>query len=241
MNSKTPLALAAAALVLFATTACNRNQDANGGTNNTPAASTDTAPNDTMPPATTDTPPAAGTGAVASQAEALTLLNAVNEHEIKAAEMAKSKNVTGPVLEYANMMQAEHGKNMSDTNALMQTAGAANATGNAGATAGASATAGADATMAANSARVTEQKAKAEAKRALLQGQNGEAFARAYIDAMVTDHAEALTMLDSMLIPAATDDAAKQHLQMTRGHIQQHLDKAKQIQGKLGGGAAPNA
>lgn len=213
MNTKTPIALAIAAFLLVGLTACNRNDDAAGGTNNTPAP-------DTAADAMTGTEPAGpavvpGTDAAAapSQAEALALVNAVNDHEIKAAEMAKSKNVTGPVLEYANMMQAEHGKNMTDTNALLQTAGGAPA----------------------DSARLNEQKAKSEAKRAQLQGMEGEAFARAYIDAMVTDHAEALTMLDGMLIPAATDEAVRNHLTMTRQHVQQHHDRARAIQTEIGG------
>lgn len=217
MKTKTPLALAIAALLLVGTTACNRNEDAAGGTNNTPA------PDAAAPDAMTDTQPAGpavppGTDAAAapSQAEALALLNAVNDHEVKAAEMAKSKNVTGPVLEYANMVQAEHAKNMTDTNGLLQTAGGA----------------------AADSARLNEQKAKAEARRAQLQGMEGEAFARAYIDAMVTDHAEALTLLDGMLIPAATEEAVKNHLSATRQHVQQHHERAREIQTQLGGAAA---
>ena len=236
MNTKTPLALAVAALLLVGTTACNRNQDAAGGTNNTP---TDTAAVDQAgQPTGPAVPPGTDAAVAPSQAEALTLLNAINDHEIKAAEMAKSKNVTGPVLEYANMMQAEHSKNMSDTNALLQGAGGTNpAATNTGPAAGAAA-ATAPGSMGADSARVNEQRAKAEAKRAQLQGLEGDAFAKAYIDAMVTDHAEALTMLDSMLIPAATDAAVKTHLTTTRQHVQQHHDRAREIQTQLGGGAA---
>lgn len=217
MKTKTPLALAVAALLLVGTTACNRNDDAAGGTNNTP--SPDAAGADAMTdtqPAGPAVPPGTDAAAAPSQAEALALLNAVNDHEVKAAEMAKSKNVTGPVLEYANMMQAEHGKNMTDTNALLQTAGGAPA----------------------DSARLNEQKAKSEAKRAQLQALDGEAFAKGYIDAMVTDHAEALTLLDSMLIPAATDEAVRNHLTTTRQHVQQHHDRAREIQTQLGGASA---
>lgn len=220
MKTKTPLALAIAALMLVGTTACNRNDDAAGGTNNTPSA--DAGATDAMTdtqPAGPAVPPGTDAAAAPTQPEALALLNAVNDHEIKAAEMAKSKNVTGPVLEYANMMQAEHGKNMTETSALLQTAGGAPA----------------------DSARLNEQKAKAEAKRAQLQGLEGEAFAKAYIDAMVTDHAEALTMLDSMLIPAATDEAVKTHLTMTRQHVQQHHDRAREIQTQLGGATTGDA
>lgn len=227
MNTKTPLALAVAALLLVGTTACNRNDDAAGGTNNTPA------PDAGAPNPITDTKPAGpavppGTeGAMPSQTEALALLNAVNDHEVKAAEMAKSKNVTGPVLEYANMMQADHGKNMSDTTALMQTLGGAGA--NAGAAGAQAATAGTD------SARVGEQRAKAEARRAQLQGLQGEAFARGYMEEMVSDHAAALTLIDSMLLPAASDAALKSHLTATRGHVQHHLERAREIQAQLGG------
>lgn len=234
MNTKTPLALALAALVMAGTTACNRNDDANGGTNNTPSA--DTAATDAatgMEPTGPAVPPGTDAATTPSQPEALALLNAVNDHEVKAAEMAKSKNVTGPVLEYANMMQAEHGKNMQETTALMQNAGGANAGAAAGADAGmAAGTAG---SAGADSARVNEQRAKSEAKRAQLQGLQGEAFAKAYIDAMVTDHAEALTLIDSMLIPAASDEAVKAHLTKTREHVQKHHDRAREIQTQLGG------
>ena len=232
MNTQTPIALALAALLLAGTTACNRNNDSDGGTNNTPAAGADAAL--ATEPAGPAVVPGTDAAMAPSQGEALTLLNAVNEHEIKAAEMAKSKNVTGPVLEYANMMQAEHNKNMADTTALLQGAGGTNpAATDTGAAAGAAAGMSAGG-PGVDSARVTEQKAKAEAKRAQLQGLEGEAFARAYIDAMVTDHAEALTLLDSMLIPAATDEAVKAHLTTTREHIQKHHDRAREIQTQLG-------
>lgn len=218
MTMKTPLALAVAALLLVGTTACNRGADAgaNDAANDTAADATMTDPADTnadasMPPADMAAP---------SQAEALALLNAVNDHEVKSAQMAKSKNVTGPVLEYANMMQAEHTANMTQTTALLDTHGG----------------------VPTDSDKLAGQKAKAEAKRAQLDGLQGDAFAKGYIDAMVTDHAEALGMLDSML-PAATDDAVRAHLTTTRQHVQQHHDRAREIQSQLGGaaGASPAA
>lgn len=224
MNTKTPLAIAAAALVLFATTACNRNQDANGGTNNTPAATTDTAANDATnagttangtptAPAPTDTT-AAATAATPSQPEALTLLNLVNDHEVKLAEQAKSKKVTGDVASYADMMKTEHGKNMTATKALLDKNGGAPA----------------------DTATITDMKAKGDAETQQLAALDGDAYARAYMDAMVAGHQDALTKLDSMLIPAATDAAVKQHLQATRDAVQKHLDRAKEIQAKLGAG-----
>lgn len=208
MNTKTPLALAIATLVLLATTACNRNDDADGGTTNTPAATADAGADAT---ATAPTGPDVipGTDSAApTQAEALALINVVNDHEVKAAEMAKSKNVTGPALEYANMMQAEHTANMTKTTELLGTQGGAPA----------------------DTARVTDQRAKGEAKRTQLEGLTGEAFAKAYLDQMVMDHQETLTLLDS-LMPAATDEAVRAHMTATRASVQKHLDHAKHLQG----------
>jgi putative membrane protein len=228
MNTKTPLALAAAALMLVATTACNRNQDANGGTNNTPAATNDTAVNDATKPGTTangtptadapaDTGMPAATAAVPTQPEALALLNLVNDHEIKTAEQAKSKKVTGDVAAYADMMKAEHTKNMAATKALLDKNGGA---------------------PTADTATMSDMKAKGEAEMQQLAALEGDAYAKAYIDAMVNGHQDVLTKLDSMLIPAATDAAVKQHLQTTRDAVQKHLDRAKEIQAKLGSSTA---
>ncbi|MET0656135.1 MAG: DUF4142 domain-containing protein, partial [Pseudoxanthomonas sp.] len=49
---------------------------------------------------------------------ALGLLGAVNEHEIEAAQQAVSKQVSAPVLEYARMMEKEHGDNLAKTKTL---------------------------------------------------------------------------------------------------------------------------
>lgn len=221
MTTRTPLALATAALVMLATTACNRNDDASGGTNNTPAPTSDAATASTAPPAAPAPAdnPATAAPALPSQAEALALLNVINDHEVKAAEQAKSKKVTGDVLAYANMMQTEHGKNMTDTKALLDKNGGAPA----------------------DTAAITEMKSKGEAEMQQLASLDGDAYARAYIDAMVAGHQDALDKLDGMLIPAASDAAVKQHLQTTRDHVQKHLDQAKSIQTKLGGPAAGSA
>jgi putative membrane protein len=226
MNLKTPLALAAAALMLCATTACNRNQDAAGGTNNTPAATTDTANNDATNAGTTAagtptaTPPAdtgtASTAAMPSQTEALAMVSLVDDHEVKLAEQAKSKKVTGDVAAYADMMKMDHSKNMADTKALLDKNGGAPA----------------------DTPAMSDMKAKGEAEAQQLSALDGDAYAKAYIDAMVMGHQDVLTKLDTMLIPAATDAAVKTHLQATRDAVQKHLDKAKEIQGKLGAAKA---
>ena len=152
------------------------------------------------------TMPDAGTGAP-NQAEALALLSAINEHEIAAAEQARSKGVDGEVLAYADLMHSEHSKNLTQTRAL-------------------------DPAAEENSPRVTQQKEKGKAELDALATHEGDAYEKAYIDAMVKGHQEALNMLDTQLIPAAQGDAVRQHLTTTRQHVATHLEKAKALQQK---------
>jgi putative membrane protein len=61
----------------------------------------------------------------------------------------------------------------------------------------------------------------------------GAAFDKAYIDHSVADHQSVLTTLDAALA-AAQDPQLKDMLTKAKPKVQEHLDKAKAIQGKLG-------
>ncbi|MFC5578717.1 DUF4142 domain-containing protein [Lysobacter niabensis] len=176
-----------------------------------------------VPPPVTDvdsgaaTPaPSAGTPATAgpasaaattSQADALALLIAVNEHEIAAADQAQTKQVTGPVLAFAQMMKSDHEKNLADTTRL----------------------GGAESTAPAISAL----RSKGEADLKTLATQSGGAYERAYMDAMVRGHGEALALIDGTLLPAATADNVRKHFTTTRAEVAHHLERAKEIQAGL--------
>ena len=75
------------------------------------------------------------------------------------------------------------------------------------------------------------RKHKGEQELEALGRTEGDAYARAYIDAMVKGHTEALDALDNRIIPAATRPEVKAHLDTTRGHVAQHLERAKALQG----------
>lgn len=60
------------------------------------------------------------------------------------------------------------------------------------------------------------------------------AFDRAYIDAMVKGHGEALYVVDNKLMPVTTNPLIKRELATLRGHIIMHQQKAQAIQAKLG-------
>lgn len=151
--------------------------------------------------------PAPGTPApgAMSQADALAMLIAVNEHEIAAADQALAKNVTGKVRDYAQMMKTDHSKNLADTTGLGGAASTATA--------------------------VSSLRSKGENELRMLGAKNGKDYERAYVEAMVKGHTEVLALIDDTLLPAATDANVRQHLTTTRTAVQRHLDQAKQLQG----------
>ncbi|MDH5835656.1 DUF4142 domain-containing protein [Luteimonas kalidii] len=135
--------------------------------------------------------------------EALGVLNAINEHEIAAGEQALEKGVEGPVADYARMMIEEHTRNREQTSAL-----------------------GADS----GSPQARQQMQKGERQLATLGALDGDAYRQAYVEAMVAGHTEALASLDQRLIPAATSEDARAHLQTTREHVARHLELARELQ-----------
>lgn len=146
----------------------------------------------------------------ATEAEAIAHLMAVNDHEIQTAELAASKGVSAAVADYAAMLKKEHSENQTKAQALPSAPGT-----------------GEDV-----SADLTAQKEKAAAERDALAAKSGDDFEAAYLDAMVTGHAEALTLIDTQLLPAAKTDAVKSHFTTTREHVAMHLEKAKELQAK---------
>jgi putative membrane protein len=223
--------LAAAVILVLGLVACDR-RDVEDDTTVTPAEPTasreagtppagadrdievPTATNAPEPMDTTEMPAGStapgttpGGAATTTQADALAMLMAVNEHEIAAADQALGKNVTGAVRDFAQMMKTDHGKNLADTTKL----------------GGAASTAPAVKTL----------KDKGESDVRMLDGQSGKVYEKAYIDAMVKGHTDALALIDNTLLPAATDINIRQHFTSTRTAVARHLDKAKEIQGTL--------
>jgi len=166
-----------------------------------------TATNAPEPPDAAEMPAGSAASGATTQADALAMLMAVNEHEIAAADQALGKNVTGAVRDFAQMMRTDHSKNLTDTTKL----------------GGAASTA----------PSVKALKDKGDADLRTLDMQSGKAYEKAYIDAMVSGHTDALAMIDNTLLPAATDTNIRQHFTTTRAAVARHLEKAKEIQGTL--------
>lgn len=133
---------------------------------------------------------------------ALGLLSTINQHEIDLAKQAKDKKVTGAVLEYAQMMEREHSQNQEQTLALGSPA---------------------------DTDQTREMKRKGSEEKQRLGALDGKDYAKAYVDAMVKGHTEALSAIDATGIPAASSAGVREHLTRTRGHVATHLEKAKAI------------
>ena len=138
---------------------------------------------------------------------ALGVLNAINEHEIAAGEQALGRSVPEDVAAYARMMVEQHSDNRDKTNQFGPNAG---------------------------DPKATAQRDKGAAELKALAAKSDKEYAKAYVDAMVKGHTEALATLDNNLIPAAESDAVRTHLTTTRGHVADHLERAKALQKSTG-------
>ena len=195
MNKLLPVAIAAA----LSLGACTRHAPDADDTP-APATAAQPAPAPAPAPATTDGMPAAASSH--ADGYALGLLATLDQNEIAAARQAQGKKVGGAVLDFAKMMERDHGMNLDKTRALGPSMG--------------------DPDMDA-------MKAKGERELQALDAESGAAYEKAYITAMVNGHQEALDAIDGKMMPAATRDDVKQHLADTRKAVETHLAKAKEI------------
>ncbi|MDR0182167.1 DUF4142 domain-containing protein [Lysobacter arvi] len=161
------------------------------------------------PNAAPGTPNAPATGAL-TQADAVGLVGAVDKHEIAAAEQAKSKKVTGDVAEYANMLHREHSRNLDAGKKLNPNEG---------------------------NPEVTAMEEKGRSELSMLDQKSGKDYEKAYVDAMVKGHQEALSLIDNRLLPAAQDANVRTFLTNSREHVAMHLERGKTLQQKMGGAA----
>lgn len=208
MKQQSLLVLSVAAVLTLAGCKPNADKDAAAPAEQAPAASTDPAPaggaaTPTTPPVGEASPAPEGAARASSGDDiALGLLGAVDKNEIAAAKQAQEKKVTGAVLEYAKMMEKEHTENLEKTQALGTLA---------------------------ETPDVKQLEDKGEQELSTLGQKSGKDYAAAYIDAMIAGHKEALQLLDTRMMAAASTEPVKKHLTETKAHVEQHLAKAEEI------------
>lgn len=143
-----------------------------------------------------------------ADAEFGSFLVTANTLEIQAAELAQQQATNPQVQEFAQQMITDHRQASDQVNQALQ------ATGTEG--------------MGSAAQSLRED---AEENQRELQGLTGAEFDRRYIEQQIEMHERVLDELDS-----ATSPAAQQLAQSLRPTLQQHLDRARQIQEQLGAG-----
>lgn len=201
------LAVAACAAALAA---CAKKEGATTDTAAAPAMRSDTgmAP---MAPSTAAPAPAAGTVAVTSDAEILAAIGMTNASEIGEGKLAETKATSADVKSFARDMVKDHGSLQSDADKLAKKI---NVTPKAPAAA-------------------DQMKKESAAAMDSLKAAKGATFDQQYIAAQVTDHQKALDNLKSFEGSAQNADL-KNLIQQAIPKVQQHLDRARELQGKMG-------
>jgi putative membrane protein len=154
-----------------------------------------------------DQPPQPGLSA----AQIAGVTNAINNGEIQHGQLAIMRAMNEDVRDFAQRMLDEHTMALQEQTALLARLGVT--------------------PVESDQSRQISQ----EAMRLYndLQGRAGADFDRAYLDAQVTLHMRALTMLDNQLLPAVQNAEFRQQLQDLRSDVSAHLQDASQLRDQI--------
>lgn len=138
---------------------------------------------------------------------ALAQLMAVDDHAAAAAEVARRKIPSQPVADYASVEADEHAANRGRSEEVLRAIGV----------------------LRADTPELTALADARENQREALADLDGDEFTRAFIDATVKDHADALALLDQRLMREAHNDDVTAHLQASRAMLSRHLQAARAL------------
>lgn len=141
----------------------------------------------------------------------LVWLSTIDKNEIAAGKIALKNSSNADVKSYAEEMINDHEKNLKETNTLMKQVGGKHHS---------------DSTI-----KELADKGKKEEK--ALKHLKGKDFDKAYMNAMVNGHTEALDTLGKDLANLESSSKIEAHLKDTEAAVSAHLEKAKLIQSKL--------
>ena len=182
-----------------------------GATNDTTSTASTMSANDTssMQPIQQQPQPAAPQ---LTDAQIAAITDAANKGEIEQAKLALHKAKDPQVKQFAQMMVDQHGAEQKKEQQLASSLNLQPET-----------------TQTSTQLQTDSQNAISS-----LSSQTGADFDKAYIDLQVKEHKEVLDTLDNKLIPNAKNAQLKSTLEAFRPHVQEHLQKAQEIQQKLG-------
>jgi putative membrane protein len=143
--------------------------------------------------------------------EIVHILTTANTGETEAAQIAKSKSKNKKVIEFADMMIADHTKTNDEIKMLNEKLGLEPS----------------------NNAVSITLSAGANSTNSSLKKLKGKKLDQAYADQQVSMHQSLLDMLDKTLIPKAKDSELKAEVEKIRTAVAEHLDHAKQLEASI--------
>jgi putative membrane protein len=158
-------------------------------------------------------------GGIRNNAQIAHVLITANTGEIDEGTLADLKGTSPAVLAFGQRMVTEHSAANQRAEALVQSLGI---------------------TPVDNPVSV-QLKQDADAAIAQLQALEGAAFDLAYMDTQVTVHTKVLSIIDTMLIPAATAPELTAELQTMRANVATHLQDAQQLRAAVADGGVGDA
>lgn len=139
------------------------------------------------------------------------ILKTVNDAEIDAAKAAKSRAENADVKQFASHMVDEHENNNKEAKNVFKKTDM----------------------KPKNNDIAKNLKKDAKNQLSELKKKKGTDFDKAYIQNQITMHERVANDLETKYIPAAQNAEFKAFLENTKTHVQNHLEKAKQIQSTL--------
>jgi putative membrane protein len=135
------------------------------------------------------------------------VMQAINQGEIQAAQLAQSKATSSDVKRFAQHMVTDHRDMQNKANTLLSRM---------------------QVTVTENPVS-TQLRSDAQNELTMLQSETGRDFDRTYIDAQVRNHNQALELIDRITPNVKSTDFRSQ-LQSARPKIEQHLREAERLQ-----------
>lgn len=154
---------------------------------------------------------AAHTGATSAETGTLSTIATIDKNEILVSLVAVNKKVPSDIADLAKMMIDQHSSNLTTIFDMAQSMHIANLSGG------------------------ETDKLAADGKKLLMSigGLEGDAFNKAYVDAMVKGHTAALELIDKKLMATAKTDEMKKFMTDTRATVAEHLEHAKKVQNEM--------
>ena len=143
-----------------------------------------------------------------AQVQALAFIVAIDEQEVAAAEQARGKKIDPRIRAYADLLHEEHSANLEQSHALADSAKL----------------------VLKDDADVMSLRSRGQADLERMAALDDDEYAQAYLAAMADGHADTLALIDERLLSAAQRPDLRQHLMLTRSHVEQHWQAAKELQ-----------